>query len=172
MQHNMAYWELILVLLVFMSPIKKAFKHADVRMCQHVAKTSTFYESLGSPKMICAPMVDQSELAWRLLTRSHGVDLCFTQMILAKQLLIAKDYRRDCMDWLNYENLEKVNHISPSYSLKCGISEEKLFEARSKAAELDRTLIVQLAGDNTDALIKAGKMLQSKAAAIDLNLGK
>ena len=160
-----------MLVIFIMSPIKQAFKY-DIRMCHNAVKSSSFYESLGSPKTICAPMVDQSELAWRLLTRSHGVDLCFTQMILAKQFLIAKDYRKDCMDWLNYESLDENEPIFSSFSLKCGISEEKLYEARNKAAELDKTLIVQLAGDNIDALVKAGKMVQSKAAAIDLNLGK
>ncbi|KAG9582774.1 hypothetical protein KCU77_g8645, partial [Aureobasidium melanogenum] len=29
-----------------------------------------FYESIGCPKLILAPMVEQSEFAWRLLTRS------------------------------------------------------------------------------------------------------
>lgn len=166
----MAYCEQVLMIIFFMSPIKQAFRYRNIRMRNSYAINS-FFEKLGSPKTICAPMVDQSELAWRLLTRSHGVDLCYTQMILAKQLLIAKDYRRDCMDWINYENLDINKPISPSLSLLCGISEEKIYEARTKATELDKTLIVQLAGDNIDTLVKAGKMVQSKAAAIDLNLG-
>ena len=34
-----------------------------------------FYKSIGSPKFISAPMVDQSELAWRLMVKQNGVDL-------------------------------------------------------------------------------------------------
>lgn len=112
-----------------------------------------FYKSIGSPKYIAAPMVDQSELAFRLLTRDNGCDLCFTQMILAKSYLIAKDYRRTCSDWTDY------SHISGNDELT------------DKAQELDKNLIVQIAGDNPEKLVKAGKMIQHRASAIDLNLG-
>ena len=43
--------------------------------------------SLGSPKFIAAPMVGQSDLAFRLLVKRHGTQLAFTQMLHAKSFL-------------------------------------------------------------------------------------
>jgi tRNA-dihydrouridine synthase 1 len=48
------------------------------------------WEELGSPRDTLAPMIRQSELAFRMLVRNHGVQLCYTPMVKAKELLECK----------------------------------------------------------------------------------
>mmetsp|Transcript_32974 Transcript_32974/g.37419 ORF Transcript_32974/g.37419 Transcript_32974/m.37419 type:complete len:362 (-) Transcript_32974:18-1103(-) len=56
-------------------------------------KGYAFYQSLGSPKYVCAPMVDQSELAFRMLTRRYGTQLCYTPMLHSRMMVEAPEYK-------------------------------------------------------------------------------
>lgn len=50
----------------------------------HAARAWQLYNGvLGAPRFVCAPMVRQSELAFRMLTRRRGVDICYTPMMSA-----------------------------------------------------------------------------------------
>ena len=45
--------------------------------------------------LICAPMVDQSELPFRILTRKYGANLCYTPMLHSKMMTTQKKYKQE-----------------------------------------------------------------------------
>ncbi|KAI0652760.1 Dus-domain-containing protein [Trametes meyenii] len=104
-----------------------------------------FEKVLGNPKYIVAPMVDQSELAWRKLSRRYGAQVVYTPMINAKMFAegVRKPYREQ-----NFATL---------------LGEE--------GGPEDRPLIVQFCANNADHLLTSAKLLEPYCDAVDINLG-
>lgn len=100
------------------------------------------YNAIGQPKTIVAPMVDQSELAWRILSRRYGAQLCYTPMFHSKLFATQEKYRNSM--WTT--NLDGNK-------------------------DLDRPLIVQFCANDPDYLLQAAKLIENECDAIDLNLG-
>lgn len=50
-------------------------------------RLQTWHDVFKAPKYVCGPMVWQSERAFRVLVRTHGVGLCYTPMINAAKFL-------------------------------------------------------------------------------------
>ncbi|KAK5742197.1 tRNA dihydrouridine synthase [Elasticomyces elasticus] len=114
-----------------------------------------FYESLGSPEFVLAPMVDQSEFAWRLLTRSflpaelRASILAYSPMLHAKMFADSPKYRAAHFEALK-EDGEKYLDGNPDF---------------------DRPLFVQFCANDPECLLEAAKKVQKYCDAVDLNLG-
>ncbi|KAJ1414299.1 hypothetical protein B484DRAFT_454848 [Ochromonadaceae sp. CCMP2298] len=52
-----------------------------------------WWAKMGSPKKVVAPMVDHSDLAFRMMTRKYGADLVYTQMYNANSFTHSREIR-------------------------------------------------------------------------------
>jgi len=81
---------------------------------------------------IAAPMVNQSDLPFRILVRRYGATLAYTQMLLPDKLLNDQDYLE-----FHQRNLS------------------------ASADGLERPVVVQLCGNDPETIVRAGRKLQT-----------
>ena len=108
------------------------------------AASNHWYRRLNSPRWVLAPMVDQSEAAFRVLCKRHGTDLAYTPMISSRQCASSALYRGEVL-----RDLPAVD------------------DAQSE----DRPVVAQFAGDDPQVLLQAAKHVEHRVTAVDLNLG-
>ncbi|ORY23536.1 hypothetical protein BCR39DRAFT_549079 [Naematelia encephala] len=137
-----------------------------------------FYRSIGSPKWIVAPMVDQSELAWRMLSRSPlpenlagpstsvqvgdqtfirhtgGAHLCYTPMIHAKIFAQSGGLGRGGEGQFNLAD-EEEGSVETIAGIQGG----------------DRPLFVQFCANDPEYLLAAAKKVEHRCDAVDINFG-
>lgn len=100
-----------------------------------------FRHVLGSPRHVLAPMVEHSDLPYRVLARRWGADACFSPMLHSRMVVENKGYVRE--------------HLEPG----------------TGDPSVDRPLVVQLCGHDADTMLCAARKLQDRCDAIDINLG-
>jgi tRNA-dihydrouridine synthase len=134
---------------------------------------------------VMAPMVAASDYPFRVFLREHcGVDLTFTQMLLAKRFVVDPTFRKAHLDLYETSDTTEtdIDELLPS-QLECIGDVEEYREQRRVLKDTGKPfmrqssapLMVQLAGDNVDEMVRTAMMIyehtEGKLHGIDLNCG-
>ncbi|KAF2219062.1 hypothetical protein BDZ85DRAFT_285774 [Elsinoe ampelina] len=125
-----------------------------------------FYESIGSPKYVLAPMVDQSEFAWRLLSRSFMAPeqqpslLCYTPMFHARLFTDTPKYRD-----------AHFQAVKPTIPFPYESSEATSPLHLDGNPAFDRPLFVQFCANDPECFLSSALAVSPYCDAVDLNLG-
>lgn len=99
------------------------------------------FNSIGCPKKVVAPMVDGSELGWRIMSRRYGAELCYSPMLHSRLFSQDRKFR-----------------------------EQFLCEMDGQPG-IDRPLIIQFCANDPEVLLEAAKHVVGKCDAVDINFG-
>lgn len=125
-----------------------------------------FYRSIGSPQRVVAPMVDQSELPWRVLSRRYGADLVYTPMINAKLFVDETSKKKK----IKYQEVNFNKELAEEGAIFLSSLPPSSVHAGS-SKDTDRALFVQFCSNDPATLLKAAQVVEDRCDAVDLNLG-
>ncbi|KAL2871817.1 tRNA-dihydrouridine synthase family protein [Aspergillus lucknowensis] len=120
-----------------------------------------FYKSIGSPKYIIAPMVDRSEFAWRMLTRSFTSPEDSTPVLAYSPMLHARLYHENA----HYRSTQ----FQPTRTAAGHKGDDSLYLDGNPA--MDRPLFVQFCANDPDDFFQSALQVAPYCDAVDLNLG-
>lgn len=194
--HNRTAWNYCRSLATHSTPTPNLFEVLGSNMAGAQSPRSkklegrAFYESIGSPRVVLAPMVDQSEFvsihylhaltslgqctdlskAWRMLTRSflpkelQQSVLAYTPMFHARLFSANAKYRDGAFEPVQSSLATPPPEDDP---LQLGEHEWRLDGNPS----MDRPLFVQFCANQPDELLASARYVQPFCDAVDLNLG-
>lgn len=99
------------------------------------------FNKLNQPKKMLCPLVDHSELAFRILMKKYGCELSYTPMLNAK--IFANDHKY------------RIRNFGPL----------------DGTHEMDRPLVVQFCSNDINELLQSCDYVKDSCDMIDLNLG-
>jgi len=106
---------------------------------------------------VVAPMVGQSEWAFRVLCREYGATVCYSPMWFSK----------------SFPNINETDNEKTNYRNACladiGVDPQGNYISDLNAK--DRPLVVQFCGNDPKVLLNAALQVQDYCDAIDINLG-
>uniref|UniRef100_A0A3B3C2K1 Dihydrouridine synthase 1-like (S. cerevisiae) n=1 Tax=Oryzias melastigma TaxID=30732 RepID=A0A3B3C2K1_ORYME len=118
--------------------------------------------TLKGARFVVAPMVDQSELAWRLLSRRHGAQLCYTPMLHAQVFVRDANYRREN---LYSEVCEEDRPLITQVGRRCRPAR------RVRRPACVTPFSLQFCANDPEVFVQAALLAQDYCDAVDLNLG-
>ncbi|KAI4868902.1 FMN-linked oxidoreductase [Hypoxylon rubiginosum] len=137
-----------------------------------------FYESIGSPKFVLAPMVDQSEFAWRMLSRSFLTPTENAKLLAYTPMLHARLYEETAKYRESHFEATRPLKSTPSGSAPSPTPASSNAEEPSSPTPfldgnpaIDRPLFVQFCANDPEHLLGAAKLVAPYCDAVDLNLG-
>ena len=103
-----------------------------------------------SPTYVTAPMINQSDLAFRVLTRRYGATLTYTQMLHPDKLLYNQDYLE-----------HHVLNMDPP-----GIPDLTGLDTDRRHLELGKPVVAQVCGNDVQKIVEACKKIVGHCDAI------
>lgn len=70
------------------------YADGDLAKRRHVERAWDHWNKIGAPKLVVAPMMDQSELPFRMLCRKYGATAAYTPMFHSRPFALQRGYRR------------------------------------------------------------------------------